>query len=45
MSYRLEIWAIDQKWMTMNENDKKEQKNTKRTKERWRKRKIKLTFP
>ena len=26
MSYRLEIWTIAQKWMTMNENVKKEEK-------------------
>ena len=29
MSYRLEIWNIAQKWMTMNENMKKEEKNEK----------------
>ena len=29
MSYRLEIWNIAQKWMTMNENVKKEGKNEK----------------
>ena len=26
MSQRLEIWTIAQKWMTMNENVKKEEK-------------------
>ena len=29
MSQRLEIWTIAQKWMTMNENVKKEGKNEK----------------
>ena len=29
MSYILEIWIIAQKWMTMNENVKKEEKNRK----------------
>ena len=29
MSYRLEIWTIAQKWMTMNENVKKEVKKWK----------------
>ena len=29
MSYRLEIWNIAQKWMTMNENVKKEEKKIK----------------
>ena len=29
MSQRLEIWFIAQKWMTMNENVKKEEKNDK----------------
>ena len=29
MSQRLEIWTIAQKWMTMNENVKKEEKNEK----------------
>ena len=29
MSQRLEIWTIAQKWMTMNENVKKELKNEK----------------
>ena len=29
MSQRLEILTIDQKWMTMNENVKKEEKNEK----------------
>ena len=30
MSYTPEIWTIDQKWMTMNENVKKEEKKRKR---------------
>ena len=29
MSWRLEIWTIAQKWITMNENEKKEGKNRK----------------
>ena len=29
MSQRLELWTIVQKWMTMNENVKKEEKNEK----------------
>ena len=29
MSQRLEIWTIAQKWMTMNENVKKEEKKRK----------------
>ena len=29
MSYRLEIWAIVQKWMTMNKNVKKKKKKKK----------------
>ena len=29
MSWRLEIWTIVQKWMTMNENVKKEEKKRK----------------
>ena len=29
MNQRLEIWTIAQKWMTMNENVKKEGKNKK----------------
>ena len=29
MNQRLEIWTIAQKWMTMNENVKKEGKNRK----------------
>ena len=29
MSQRLEIWTIVQKWMTMNENVKKEEKKRK----------------
>ena len=29
MSQRLEIWIIAQKWMTMNENVKKKEKNKK----------------
>ena len=29
MSQRFEIWTIAQKWMTMNENVKKEEKNEK----------------
>ena len=29
MSYRLEIWIIAQKWMTMNKNVKKEGKKQK----------------
>ena len=27
MSQRLEIWTVAQKWMRMNENVKKEEKN------------------
>ena len=34
MSQRLEIWTIAQKWMTMNENVKKEEKKTKRMREK-----------
>ena len=29
MSQSLEIWTVAQKWMTMNENTKKEEKNEK----------------
>ena len=29
MSQRIEIWAIAQKWMTLSENVKKEEKNEK----------------
>ena len=29
MSQRLEIWTIAKKWMTMNENVKKAEKNNK----------------
>ena len=47
MSYILEIWTIAQKWMTMNEHVKKEEKNEKderkRRKRKRRKQKIKLT--
>ena len=30
MSYRLEIWIIAQKWMTMNENVKKKKEKNKK---------------
>ena len=30
MSQRLEIWTIAQKWMTLNENAKKEEKKNKK---------------
>ena len=33
MSQRLEIWIIAQKWMTMNENVKKEKKRKGREKD------------
>ena len=34
MSQRLEIWTIAQKWMTMDENVKKEVKNKKKGREK-----------
>ena len=30
MSYELEIWIVTQKWMTMNDNVKKEGKKNKK---------------
>ena len=34
MSYKLEIWTIVQKWMTMNENGKKEEKKKRKGREK-----------
>ena len=34
MSYRIEIWTIAQKWMTMNENVKKEEKKKRKGQEK-----------
>ena len=40
MSQRLEIWTIAQKWMTMNENVKKEEKENEKDKRKLKKTKI-----
>ena len=37
MSYRLEIWTIAQKWMTMNENVKKEEKKNEKDERKMKK--------
>ena len=34
MSQRLEIWSIAQKWITMNENVKKEEKKNRKGREK-----------
>ena len=37
MSYRLEIWTLAQKWMTMNENVKKEEKKNEKDERKMKK--------
>ena len=37
MSQRLEIWIIAQKWMTMNENVKKEEKKNEKDERKMKK--------
>ena len=37
MSQRLEIWTIAQKWMTMNENVKKEEKKNEKDERKMKK--------
>ena len=37
MSQKLEIWTTTQKWMTMNENVKKEEKNNEKNERKMKK--------
>ena len=43
MSYRLEIWTITQKWITMNENVKKKEEKKKNEKDERKMKKTKKT--